>query len=247
MISPVDRALAKARLQPRPYTEAELAAAEVRITARASDRVFTGALSFDDEMQPARDQAAYPRQPAQSCSLAPWEVQLRHEAARDLMTLCRTVVGQERALHEMSTFLSRRILEPDGARVLGCVLQLAAREDSARFWWQFAAGAGDTAATYCLYLHHMALGEVWEADWWHKQADPEHHKPHPVSELITTEDLVVALRMLGILVGDQVRLSAATTAVIDYVPGAVEFVDDVDLPLPEPDFAERIEELTSTG
>lgn len=57
-----------------------------------------------------------------------------------------------------------RILEPDGARVLACVLHLAGREDSARFWWQFAAGADDNLAKFCLFLHHVALGEIHEAN-----------------------------------------------------------------------------------
>jgi hypothetical protein len=246
MTSPVDRALAKARLRPRPYTEAELEAAEIRIAVRATDRMLNGALSFDDEMRPARDEAALPRQPARPQCLPWWEQELRDEAARDLMTLCRTVVEQEGALHQMSTFLSRRILEPDGARVLGCVLQLATREDSARFWWQFAAGAGDTAATYCLYLHHMSLGEVWEADWWYVQANPELHLPRDSSKLFDARDLTLALRLLGLLTGGRGHMSAAATAVIDYVPGAVKFVDEVDLPLPEPNFAKHIEELTAT-
>ncbi|MEU5274208.1 hypothetical protein AB0G77_38165 [Streptomyces hygroscopicus] len=46
--------------------------------------------------------------------------------------------------------------------------------------------------------------------------------------------------------GDPAALPATTTAVIDYVPGALDFVDEVDLPLPETDFRERIEELITT-
>ncbi|WP_432092213.1 hypothetical protein [Streptomyces sp. bgisy100] len=245
MISPVERALAKARLQPRPYTEAELEAAEIRIAVRAVDRMLNGALSFDDEMRHARDETGPPRPSAPSRPLPRWEQQLRAEAARDLKNLCRAVVEQEGALHQMSTFLSLRILEPDGARVLGCVLQLATREDSARFWWQFAAGAGDTAATYCLYLHHMSLGETWEADWWFTQASPE-DAARDDNGPRDTPDLALSLRLLGLLAADRVHMSAATSAVIDYVPGAVEFVDEVDLPLPEPDFARHIEELTAT-
>ncbi|WP_457034367.1 hypothetical protein [Kitasatospora sp. P5_F3] len=34
----------------------------------------------------------------------------------------------------------------------------------------FAAGAGDRTATYCLYLHHIRMGELREAEYWFQQA-----------------------------------------------------------------------------
>jgi hypothetical protein len=38
-----------------------------------------------------------------------------------------------------------------------------------------------------------------------------------------------------------------TDAVLGYVPGAVRWVDDdLELPLPDPGFAQRIEEITGT-
>ncbi|MFI9628827.1 hypothetical protein [Streptomyces sp. NPDC052042] len=55
--------------------------------------------------------------------------------------------------------------------MLGCILQLAEAEEDARFWWQYAAGAGDAASSYCLYLHHLALGERGEVRWWHHQTE----------------------------------------------------------------------------
>ncbi|MFF9120529.1 hypothetical protein ACF09Y_34050 [Streptomyces massasporeus] len=35
----------------------------------------------------------------------------------------------------------------------------------------YAAGAGQAAAAYCLYLHHLALGERDTADFWRRQTD----------------------------------------------------------------------------
>jgi hypothetical protein len=245
MISPVDHVLAKARLTPRPYTTAEMEAAEIRLAARLADRMVDHALAFDDRTEQARD-TTIPRPSSRPHATAPCPRGLREEAARDLKTLCRAVIGQGGALHQMSAFItSCNLLEPVGARVLGCVLQLADREDAARFWWQFAAGAGDTAAAYCLYLHHMSLGENGEAEWWHLHADVD-HRPH--TRQIDALDLVRALRLLGVLRGEGVSFTPATAAVIDYVPGALQFVDDdVDLPLPEPNFAQRIEELTAAA
>jgi hypothetical protein len=163
--------------------------------------------------------------------------------------LCRTVVEREGALQHMAAFLGRRIPQPDGARVLGCVLQLAGREDGARFWWQFAAGAGDAAAAYCLYLHHLTLGEAWEAELWRRQTDPDPGPPatsEPVEEDGASPGLV--LRVLTQLRGNGGDyLTAQASAVLHYVPGAVQYVDEIELPLPAADFAERIEELTASA
>ncbi|MEU2872802.1 hypothetical protein ABZ769_26930 [Streptomyces olivoreticuli] len=233
MTAPIDHALARARLEHRPY--ASTAEAEVRLTARITERVWQGALRFDDQMELARTAAARTTR----------RDSLPHRAFhRHLRILCETVVTQD--LSKLGGFLSRRILEPDGALVLGCILQLAEREDSARFWWQFAAGAGDNGAACCLYLHHMALGERREADLWHCHAGLEDHIPR-VPESLTRRDLNTALRILDNLRDDETSgFSPAATAVIAYVPDAVGYVEEVDLPLPAPDFAERIEELTAT-
>ncbi|MFF7705390.1 hypothetical protein [Streptomyces lydicus] len=230
----LDRALAKARLPRRPYTGTP--AAEARLTARINERMWQGALSFDDQMEFARTAAA---RAAERAGL-PHRIHTRH-----LNTLCETVVARD--LHKLSTFFSRRILEPEAARVLGCVLQLAHRSDSAQFWWQFAAGAGDIGAACCLYLHHMALGERHEAQLWREQASLEVHDPS-TPEFAHCSDLVAALRILDVLRKENTSgVSAAANAVIAYVPDALGFVDEFDLPLPEADFATRIEELTASA
>ncbi|WP_445283542.1 hypothetical protein [Streptomyces sp. DSM 118148] len=51
------------------------------------------------------------------------------------------------------------------------MLQLTDTADGARFWWQYAAGAGQPGAAYWLYLHHLAAGEDTTASWWHQQTD----------------------------------------------------------------------------
>ncbi len=166
------------------------------------------------------------------------------------------MVGQPDALHQMTMFIgAARLPEPAGARVLACVLQLAGREDSARFWWQYAAGAGDTSASYCLFLHHMTLAEVHEAAWWHAQADADADNDADVDVdrtgcrrrgVADAYDTVVTWGIDLEVVMDGRPASTATDAVVCYVTNAVEYVDEVDLPLPTPGFAERIEELTTT-
>lgn len=60
-------------------------------------------------------------------------------------------------------------LDVEGAAVFACLLYLTGHPESAQFWWQLAAGAGHRAAAYCLHLHHLALGEMREAQHWRHQ------------------------------------------------------------------------------
>jgi hypothetical protein len=60
-------------------------------------------------------------------------------------------------------------LDEEGAAVFACLLYLTGHPESAQFWWQLAAGAGHRAAAYCLHLHHLALGEMREAQHWRHQ------------------------------------------------------------------------------
>ncbi len=262
----VDRALSRAVLQSRPYSVQEIEAAECRIAARVGNRMLYRALCLDDEIRDGigdeMRRAVLP-QPGRLAECAVGTPERITRATAYLAMLCRTVVEQDGALQHMGAFLGRRIPQPDGARVLGCVLQLAGREDSARFWWQFAAGAGDAAAAYCLYLHHLTLGEAWEAELWRRQVDPgpppaaaeqragdRGHTGSRAGHGETSEDGSnpgLVLRVLTGLRGNgEEYLTATATAVLHYVPGAVHFVDEIELPLPAADFAQRIEELTAT-
>jgi hypothetical protein len=116
-------------------------------------------------------------------------------AANDLQTLCETVVTHTGAA--LQNFISDNLPEPPGARVLGCILQLTGAEDSARFWWQYAASAGDSTASYSLYLQHLSLGDPKAAAWWRRQTHvdttpaPERMPlPHDPSQSIEDVDAV---------------------------------------------------------
>ncbi|MEU9955642.1 hypothetical protein [Streptomyces sp. NPDC050982] len=268
MTSHIDELLARARLRREPYTEADIDAAAARLAVRAAARRDTpeerrcstrhahnvpepagaGPVSESglDRNQGGRAAAdgtpAGERSPSrgQACEGSVDE----SSAADDLQTLCETVITHTGALADLRIFLARALPEPSGARVLGCMLQLSEREESARFWWQYAAGAGDPAASYCLYLHHRALGEHGAADWWHTQhtrtdtvADEE---AGPEVEITTT------LRILRALKPDDSPVPEPVNAVLHYVPAAVVYVDDdLDLPLPDPDFTDRVRALTA--
>ncbi|MEU0646066.1 hypothetical protein [Streptomyces umbrinus] len=129
--------------------------------------------------------------------------------------------------------MAHSLPEPVGARVLACILQLTEREDAARFWWQYAAGAGEHA----------------EAQWWHAQA---HLPPAHSKEEAGQHEFSAALRVLrGLQTDDEtqdlITRTARVSAVLAYVPAAVAYVDDtLDLLLPDPDFADRIASLTTT-
>ncbi|MEU5093041.1 hypothetical protein [Streptomyces sp. NPDC021356] len=58
----------------------------------------------------------------------------------------------------------------DGALHFGCLLSLAMKPEGALWWWQYAAGAGNATAAYCLHLFHLRRGELRDADHWMRQA-----------------------------------------------------------------------------
>ncbi|MFF2521442.1 hypothetical protein [Streptomyces liangshanensis] len=76
--------------------------------------------------------------------------------AVDLRALCESLLPHTPAA-DVDDFVTEQVPEPRSA--LACVLQMADTDDGARFWWHYATGAGQAAAAYCFYLHHLALGE----------------------------------------------------------------------------------------
>ncbi|MEU7489598.1 hypothetical protein [Streptomyces sp. NPDC042319] len=188
-------------------------------------------------------------------------------AAEDLRALCETLVTHT-PTRAVADFVTDQVPGPRSALVLACVLQLTDTDDGARFWWQYAAGAGQAAAAYCLYLHHLALGEDDAAHWWLHQADdaqtpsagplaPERPSTPPVSCpppacRIANASTTTVLHVLRNLARHAARpRSAAVTELMDYVPTAVAtgylHQPDMELPTPGPDFANRINGLLSVA
>jgi hypothetical protein len=163
----------------------------------------------------------------------------------------------------VAAFITDQVPEPRSALVLACVLQLTDTDDGARFWWQYAAGAGQPAAAYCLYLHHLALGETHAARWWHAQTnevqpDPTTRTPRKRTTILWDDDMVPAvlrngdgastttlLRVLRRLASHVSRPRSAVVAeLMTYMPIAVAVgylrEPDSELPLPGPGFACQI-------
>ncbi|WP_050487133.1 hypothetical protein [Streptomyces sp. CNS654] len=192
-------------------------------------------------------------------------------AADDLRALCETVVRHTPAT-AVGEFVTDQIPAPRAALVLACVLQLSDTDDGARFWWQYAAGAGQPAAAYCLYLHHLALGETHVANWWHTQTDEAGTcKPVPRApaarteircaddpglpallrdgEVVSTTTLLRVLRQLARHVTRQ--RSSVVLELMAYMPVAVASgylrEPDSEIPLPGPNFAHQVRDRLNTA
>lgn len=182
-------------------------------------------------------------------------------AGHDLRTLCEAVVAHTATALE--DFEAEHLPAPQGANVLACILQLAADEDGARFWWQYAAGAGNGTASYCLYLHHRSLGETDLAALWRGQTRLDTPPSRSGAALPARRGVTFSyqeaqqvydadastptvLRILGLLAGRAGRTDRPRTelvdAVMDYAPGAVGYVrdDGYEIPVPQRHFAEGI-------
>jgi hypothetical protein len=93
------------------------------------------------------------------------------EQARHELNLAATLVLHQRAAGgDLAELAARPHLDPEGALVLACLMQLSGRQLAARFWFRFAAGGGQSEAAYCLYLAHRAEAEFHDADEWRRRA-----------------------------------------------------------------------------
>jgi hypothetical protein len=191
-----------------------------------------------------------PRQRTRRSNRADGDVPPGPRAGHQLSVVARWVLNQPQAadhvqrlaeeigdedtveLHEASA----SDLDVDGAQVFACMLHLAGHPESACFWWQLAAGAGHRAAAYCLYLHHLELGEVKEAQQWRQQLQQDIDGPDD-------DFLNIVEHFAG-----YVRRNCTATP----VPGLTEEVErlatrdtgDV-LLLPERELADRLQDCTN--
>ncbi|MEV5976462.1 DUF6207 family protein [Streptomyces sp. NPDC052114] len=166
-------------------------------------------------------------------------------AAGHLHALCETAVSHCTP-EQLGDFITDQLPSPHSAWLLGCTLQLASADTGARFWWQYAAGAGDDRASYCLYLHHLSLGDSHAAGFWFHQSG--------IATQDSDTDIPLFLRILTRLVpaaGRRGRRTETMTLVIDYVTRAVALGyashPDLEIPLPGPYFAEWIGIILAVG
>lgn len=156
---------------PPSYIEIE------QVLAAAGHRLRTGQPTFDVATglrRLARDTGCLPVPDSVSCV---------SRALRDLEEFVNWSLGQPGAaihVERLATTLGdsgapcrlltrdqdTEELDLDGSHVFACMLYLADHSQSAQYWWQFTAGAGNGAGALCLHLLHHGRGETPEADHW---------------------------------------------------------------------------------
>ncbi|MEV6960261.1 hypothetical protein AB0M97_13905 [Streptomyces sp. NPDC051207] len=179
-------------------------------------------------------------------------------AAQHLHTLCETAVTT--LTPDDLTFLTDQIPEHHSAWLLGCALHLAGIEDGARFWWQYAAGDGHPPACYSLSLHHLARGESHAAVFYARQTGLDTAAEAETLTVAGTcpprtirfdAGLSTVLRILSRLASPghrrrPHRIDALTNYVADAVTPHYTRHPGVELPVPEPRFADRVGFLLET-
>jgi hypothetical protein len=95
---------------------------------------------------------------------------LHDQATKDLHALSAQALHRSDAAGSLAQLANTCRIDPDGALHFACLLHLADHQEGAQFWWQFAAGAGNPTAAYCLYLLHLGRGELRDAEHWIWQA-----------------------------------------------------------------------------
>ncbi|MGA5605151.1 hypothetical protein ACPCUF_29660 [Streptomyces griseoincarnatus] len=225
----IDQLLARARLHSQP-------------------NVPDDTVPYEDAPYPADPLAPqYPSQPS-----------LRHQAAaHHLTTLCETAIAT--VTEKSLTFLNDQMPDLHSAWLLGCALHIAGIPEGARFWWQYAAGDHHAPACYSLSLYHEACGEQYAADFYRRQA----HRVTTASDTHTDTLTVVGtcppqtinfdaslptvLHTLNRLCAGpgtrqrkRHRIDALTNYVADTVTRHYTRNPEIEIPVPEPRFAERV-------
>ncbi|RSS37327.1 hypothetical protein EF912_34870, partial [Streptomyces sp. WAC07061] len=93
------------------------------------------------------------------------------EAAKALDALCEQVVFDVQACRRIALLAGGHLLAAEGAFAFafGCMLHLMGDGEGATFWWQFAAGAEEAEAAYCLMLDHQRRAELEDAALWQER------------------------------------------------------------------------------
>jgi hypothetical protein len=93
-----------------------------------------------------------------------------HELAdRRLTTLSADLLRQDDTAEHVAQLVHKKT-DDAGAMLFAALLFLVDEREGARFWWGFAAGAGNALAAKCLHLYHLSRGELRDADHWALEA-----------------------------------------------------------------------------
>lgn len=227
----VDDVLADAEILADEYADYDTTAARRRIALRVTRALQDRARPLDGVPQPVTPAAT------------PLPDTGRHQGAtRYLEQLSALIVHGHQASTQMSQLVNSRLIEPEGALVFACLLHLADRGEAARFWWQFAAGAGNAVSAYCLYLHHTQHGEPEDADYWLEQSagldvKPRGPSPAPLALGRDFQDTSTFIEFIACLCphGPNHALEAAIARLED-----TSDADYGTIPKPDPHLADQL-------
>ena len=160
-----------------------------------------------------------------------------HEQARHELDLTSTLVLNSAQAAASLARLADSPNDPDGALVFACLLYLTAREDGARFWWKFAAGAGNPTAAFCLYLDHRRHAEYRDADYWRRQSSRLRENPLPPTLTAPASDTLLPSRQLRDLLvechrGQHPQLPPPVEGAIEQLPVARDESLEEQVPTP---------------
>jgi hypothetical protein len=176
----LDQWLARARTKDR-YDAYDLTAAKARLMRRRDLRHGGTCPLHLGESRDAAEATALMTDPPAWTTPGPGTADDIDRAWRDLEAVSLLLLLSPTADRDLADFIDDHFAHQAGARTFGCLLHLCGDADGARFWWQFAAGAGDDAAEYCLFLDHAQCGEFYDAEHWGRQLT--HHGFTPVELL----------------------------------------------------------------
>ncbi|MFD5728966.1 hypothetical protein ACFWMT_23085 [Streptomyces sp. NPDC058368] len=167
-----------ARIEQTPTRSQRVKTAPPNATAAAPP-------SFDTQPQgssrPAARKGVRRRRPLPFVTSDPAD---RPAAALDhVRRLCETLLCAEGAATLMEAF--DRDYDATGACAFACFLFIFGREDSALYWWRYAAGADDALSAHVLATYYAATGPLSAARAWCAYArflgyTAEKHLPAPL-------------------------------------------------------------------
>ncbi|GAA2147370.1 hypothetical protein GCM10009760_38220 [Kitasatospora kazusensis] len=179
--------------------------------------------------QPRREPAAAPPDgadglPWRRLMTAPAPFPSEHQqAAHELDLLAALVLAQPPAAASLDLLVNDRHIHPEGALVLGALLQVTGHPDGAQLWWQFAAGGGNYTAASCLNLLHRSRGEPLDADFWRLQAEQLAADPRPVRQVLDSPRELLPRHVRADIIarcheGLDLRLPPRLAAVVNQLP-----------------------------
>ncbi|OUC81720.1 hypothetical protein, partial [Streptomyces swartbergensis] len=159
--------LARARTKDR-YDAYDLNAAKARLMRRRDLRNGRACPFHGGESRNGAEATAFMTDPP-AWTLPEESTADIDRALGDLQAVSLLLLLSPTADRDLADFIDDHFAHEAGARTFGCLLHLCGDVDGARFWWQFAAGAGDDAAKYCLFLDHAQCGEFHDAEHWGRE------------------------------------------------------------------------------